>query len=597
MRSWLLTRFPPLHSIVVQLFLFFFFGMTLPVLIGGFLSYHKSSLIVEQQVSKVAALTIVQVSDKLNMFFKKLDDSSMMVLNSKIVHNILEQRQGDNAYETTLKVKDGKDMLTSIMINSPEILDIYIFDVKGKNSVLSADSLMSIPNQWDSDWYKAILKANGNTVWFGLSETSYLKKTGMGFPVFGLGRAIRSWETGEIIGVMFVEVMGNVLIDELNRVQFGDTGYVYIVNDRNQYFYHPDPDEYGQTSKLPLPARKTQLREGRRNTLMIPELLDNDWRVVGVVPLEEMTADSASIRNLTVLITLCSIVLAIGMGYYVTRRIGNPLVNLSRLMRKGEAGDLTIRSRSVGRNEIGQLGRSFNKMIEQIELLIERIAKEESEKKKAEIRALRYQINPHFLYNTLNSIRWLAKLNRTNDVDQAVTSLVQLLEVSMGRSGVFIQLGEELDLLQKYMVIQGYRYDNAITLLIDCPDELKQIPIPRMLLQPIVENAVFHGIAPKDEPGTIEIRARQEGEEIIVSIADDGVGMSEERLAHIFADERAHHHRGMTNIGLRHVHQTIRLYYGSGYGVSVTSELMQGTEVTITFSNLKGDQDVQSAVG
>lgn len=188
-----------------------------------------------------------------------------------------------------------------------------------------------------------------------------------------------------------------------------------------------------------------QLREGKRNTLMIPERLNNGWLVVGVVPLEELTADSSSIRNLTVLITLCSIVLAIGMGYYVTRRIGNPLVYLSRLMRKGEAGDLTIRSRSIGRNEIGQLGRSFNNMIEQIELLVERIAKEESEKKKAEIRALRYQINPHFLYNTLNSIRWLAKLNRTNDVDKAVTSLVQLLEVSMGRNGVFIQLGEELD--------------------------------------------------------------------------------------------------------------------------------------------------------
>ncbi|KHF35424.1 putative sensor-like histidine kinase [Paenibacillus sp. P1XP2] len=346
-----------------------------------------------------------------------------------------------------------------------------------------------------------------------------------------------------------------------------------------------------------MPARKMQLREGKRNTLMIPERLNNGWLVVGVVPLEELTADSSSIRNLTVLITLCSIVLAIGMGYYVTRRIGNPLVYLSRLMRKGEAGDLTIRSRSIGRNEIGQLGRSFNNMIEQIELLVERIAKEESEKKKAEIRALRYQINPHFLYNTLNSIRWLAKLNRTNDVDKAVTSLVQLLEVSMGRNGVFIQLGEELDLLQKYMVIQGYRYDNAITLLMDCPDELKQIPIPRMLLQPIVENAVFHGIAPKDEPGTIQIRARQEGEEIIISIADDGVGMSEERLAQIFAEEGPHHNRGMTNIGLRHVHQTIRLYYGNEYGVSVTSELMQGTEVTITFTTLKGDHDVQSAVG
>ncbi|UVI33003.1 sensor histidine kinase [Paenibacillus spongiae] len=589
-------RFRRFHSIVVQLFLLCFIGMTLPVLVMGLLSYNKSSTIVEEQVSKVASLTITQVSDKLNLYFKKLDDSSMMVLNSKVVREILEE--GDkNEYNKELKVQEGQDFLTSIMINSPEILDIYILDVNRKYSLLSSDSLMSVPDQWDSDWYKKITDANGNTVWFGMSSSSYVKKTDTGFPIFGLGRAIRSFDTGETIGVMFFEIVGDALIQELNRVQFGDTGYMYVVNDDNRYFYHPSPLQYGVRSEVPLPAQTSEIQIGSKSTLMIPERLDNGWHVVGVVPLAELTADSASIRKFTMWIALCCIILAIGMGYYVTRKIGNPLVQLSRLMRRSEAGDLNVRSRNVGRNEIGQLGRSFNKMIEQIDLLIHRIAEEEKEKKKAEIRALRYQINPHFLYNTLNSIRWMAKLNRTHDVDNAVTTLVHLLEGSLERNGVFIQLGDELELLRKYMIIQEYRYDNQIRLNIDCPDELLRVPIPRMLLQPIVENAIFHGIAPKDDDGVIDIEVVQQGSDIKMTITDDGVGIELDRIEGLLAYDRDCNNRGMTNIGLNHVHQTIQLYYGTNYGVSVESEPGKGTQIRIIISKAKGDQHVQSAAG
>jgi two-component system sensor histidine kinase YesM len=582
------------HSIVVQLFLLFFIGMTVPILVMGYLSYDKSSSIVEEQVGKVATLTITQVSDKLNLFFKKVDDSSMMVLNSKVVQNVLENK---NLYETTLKLRDGKDMLTSIMINSPEIIDIYIFDVKRSNSLLSSDSISSVPDQWDSDWYQAILKANGKAVWFGLSETSYVRKTETGFPVFGLGRAIRSWRTGKVIGVMFFEIKADTLNRELNRVKFGDTGYIYVVNDGNRYFYHPDASMYGVESKFSFPMQKMVYIVDGRNTLMIPERLDNGWYLVGVVRLAELSADSASIRKFTMWIALGCILLAVGMGYYVTRRIGNPLVHLSRLMRKGEEGDLSVRSRYVGSNEIGQLGSSFNNMIARIALLIEQIGKEESEKKKAEIRALRYQINPHFLYNTLNSIRWMAKLNRCGDVDKAVTTLVHLLEGSLERNGVFIRLGDELELLEKYMIIQEYRYDNGIKLNIRCPGELRQVPIPRMLLQPIVENAIFHGIAPKDDAGTIDIEVEQTVRDVIIRITDDGVGIDEDRLELLLATDRERHNKGMTNIGLQHVHQTIQLYYGSGYGLTVSSKKNEGTEVRITISKPMGDKHVQSAVG
>jgi two-component system sensor histidine kinase YesM len=234
-------------------------------------------------------------------------------------------------------------------------------------------------------------------------------------------------------------------------------------------------------------------------------------------------------------------------------------------------------------------------MIEQIDLLIRRIAAEESEKKKAEIRALRYQINPHFLYNTLNSIRWMAKLNRTNDVDRSVTALVHLLEGSLERNGVFIRLGDELELLRKYMIIQNYRYDNQIELRIDCPEDMEDLHVPRMLLQPIVENAIFHGIAPLDEGGVIQIRITLQEQDVIVRIEDNGIGIKPERIKGLLSYEQDHSKQGMTHIGLRHVHQTVQLYYGSRYGVWVESTEGGGTRVTVTFAKQRGDDYVQSA--
>jgi two-component system sensor histidine kinase YesM len=189
----------------------------------------------------------------------------------------------------------------------------------------------------------------------------------------------------------------------------------------------------------------------------------------------------------------------------------------------------------------------------------------------------------------------MAKLNRTNDVDRSVTALVHLLEGSLERNGVFIRLGDELELLRKYMIIQNYRYDHQIELRIDCPEEMEDLYVPRMLLQPIVENAIFHGIAPLDEAGVITIRVTSHQQDVMVRIEDNGIGIKPERIAGLLSYEQDHSKHGMTRIGLRHVHQTVQLYYGSRYGVWVESPEGGGTRVTITFARQRGDDYVQSA--
>jgi two-component system sensor histidine kinase YesM len=581
------------HSITAQLFVFFFLGMVVPVLVGGMLSYEKSKQIIEEQVSGVASTTVLQVRDKLNLLFRRIDDTSMTLLGNSTIQDTLKGRDPEGALSENELYKKAQKLLSDVM--NYELFDIYIFDVHKKNNILTSDYSVTT-DPWETEWFRRIKEANGRPVWFGLTDVSFLssRNVALGYPVFGLGRAIRDLETGELLGVMLIEIRGDLLTKELNSLHFGKSGFVFLVDAAGRYMYYPDHQFYGKPSTYEtMSAQETR----RKNIELLQETLDNGWIVCGVVPMQEMIRDSAAIRNLTLWILLGSITLAAVLGCFVSRKIGRPLIRLSKLMKRGEEGDLSVRFEVVGRDEIGQLGRSFNKMVRRIGQLIRQIEEEEAQKKKAEIRALRYQINPHFLYNTLNSIRWMAKLDGSDKVADAISALVSLLEASLQRNGSYARLGDELELIRKYMQIQQFRYDNEIRLDIRCPESFRHLEIPRMLLQPIVENAIFHGIAPKEEEGCIEIRVDGHGSDVVISIRDNGVGMDEDRLNRLWRAESETSSGGMTHIGIRHVHQTLQLHYGSRCGVRIESAEGAGTTVYLYLSKAREARHVSGYAG
>ncbi|WP_233531541.1 cache domain-containing sensor histidine kinase [Paenibacillus alkalitolerans] len=568
------------RSITGQLFFLFFIGMIIPVAAGGYLNHRQSTAIVQEQVGNVASVTVTQASDKVNLILKKLEDWSMFILGNQTIMEALEADDVDrDSFEYFQLSNQASELLYSIFINSNEIMDIYIFDVNKQNNIFS--STANVTGHWDDDWYRQIIEADGKPVWFGLTNKSFLKRADIGIPVFGLGRTVKNRYNGKLLGVLFIEVRGTHLTQELQNVKFGETGYTFVVDQNNNYIYHPDQRQYGRASAFDLSPNEHRVELDGRELLVIPKRLMNGWYATGIIPIEELLQDSKEIGRLTAIILACSAVYALIIGVIVTTKIARPLVHLNRLMRRGASGDLNVRSRFLGANEIGQLGRSFDRMIEQIRLLIIQKETEEAEKMKAEIRALRYQINPHFLYNTLNTIRHLARFQRTDDVSRSIANLIPLLEASIERDGTFVPLGEEFDLLKKYMVIQQYRYiDKPLSLHIHCPDELHSILIPRMLLQPIVENAIFHGLAPKDGAGTIAIDVCRDNNDILINVVDDGIGIEAEKLPQLLQQSQ-NHLRGMTKIGLFHVHQTLRLFYGPQYGLKVESTYGEGTSIIL----------------
>lgn len=293
----------------------------------------------------------------------------------------------------------------------------------------------------------------------------------------------------------------------------------------------------------------------------------------------------------TWLMLLFSLVVALCMGSsllfitYVTK----PLYVLKTLMNRAERGDLRAYWTSKSSNEWTQLGQSYNQMLNRLEELIKQVKREESLKKEAEMEALHYQLNPHFLYNTLNTIKWVAKIHKTPQISEVVSALVRLMQASLGKKGEFITLREEIGLTHDYMEIQKFRYGDRIQVVTDVDALTLGCLVPRMLLQPLVENAIIHGIEPTKRDGVITIRTWLDRDLLFCQVEDNGVGMQVEEGS---SGWKAMHSVGgmqsgklrerMSGVGISHIREKIKLYYGPQFKMHIGSKPGEGTTIRMS---------------
>ncbi len=250
-------------------------------------------------------------------------------------------------------------------------------------------------------------------------------------------------------------------------------------------------------------------------------------------------------------------------------------------MRRIASGDFARNPEIEGRDELGLLGRGINDMSGSIRELLDRLLAEEGQKRRLELAMLQYQINPHFLYNTLNALRWMAIMQKAEGVRDAITALGRLLRNTLGDTEATLR--DELALLDDYVLIQKLRTKDRFEVVtrVDSPESL-DCRVPKMTLQPLVENALFHGLERNKNGGRVTVRVAGDGEDVEVAVEDDGAGMTESEIAAAFAAEQpGEKPRGFSRIGIRNVHDRIRLAYGERYGLSIESEVGEFTRVRI----------------
>ncbi|WP_165971989.1 sensor histidine kinase [Paenibacillus piri] len=390
-------------------------------------------------------------------------------------------------------------------------------------------------------------------------------------------------------------LLGSRLIDSTGR-----TVYAGTAEDRSEH--SPDEGRLVNGSVFvpdPVPLQWVDGSFTLQKRLDLPGAV---WLSRIVVPQTLAAANKAALTRTLLLLILALLLLGAFCAFMLRRSFVEPLQRLRRLMNRAELGDFRAYWTRRSSSEWNELGESYNQMLNRLEELIRQVKREEALKKEAEMEALQYQLNPHFLYNTLNTIKWVAKMHRTPQIAEVVTSLVRLLQASLGKRGDFITVREEMELIRNYMDIQAFRYGDKIRLESEVDPLALGCLVPRMILQPLIENAIIHGIEPGRQQGWIRIRIwlETERELLLCQVEDDGVGIAAEEAA-AAADENGGEagsvnnkdageaSRGkfpmrerMSGIGLRHIREKIRLYYGNGYSMHMTGKPNRGTTIRLT---------------
>ncbi|WP_135551140.1 sensor histidine kinase [Paenibacillus cymbidii] len=310
---------------------------------------------------------------------------------------------------------------------------------------------------------------------------------------------------------------------------------------------------------------------------------------------DAMTQGWRSLRNSLIALLVVLFVLSLASAIVFSRFVTKPLEALRRLMKRAQAGDLRAYWTESSTAEIDDVGDSYNEMLSRLDELFRRFKREEALKKEAEIEALTYQLNPHFLYNTLNTIKWVAKMHRTPQIADAVSALVRLLQASLGKKGEFLTVREEVSLIGDYMAIQTFRYGDQVRFDAQIDPLSARCLVPRMILQPLAENAILHGIAPSGRSGTVTVRTWTERDMLLCQVEDDGVGLHRAEPAAPAAAARSAQapdgeREKLSGIGLAHIREKIKLYYGSDAKLYVFAQIGGGTVVRLTLPIHLGEE-------
>ncbi len=483
-----------------------------------------------------------------------------------------------------------EDKLATILSSRQDIVSLVLFDLEGNAVLSTSEAPLRPPEEITAQkWFNRTIGGEGNFYFTG-PHVQQLSTSAYPWVITYSQQISYSQENGEMAqGLLLIDMNFSAVSELAKNAKLGSTGYVYFIDNNNKIVYHPLQqlinsnifNEDIDSVEDYIFGTFTNTFEGRERLVIIDTVNNARWRIVGVAFMDELMSGLNQFATVMALILILCIIITIILARYVSGWISSPIKELERLMVAVERGDFSEPPTVKGNQEVEALSKSFSLMILRIRELMDDIVKSQELKRKFELDALQAKINPHFLYNTLDSVVWMAEQNDTEGVIRMIAALAKLFRISISKGHDIITLGEELEHVRNYLIIQQIRYQGKFEFSIEVEDGLQECPTIKLIVQPIVENAIYHGIKYLQEMGHISIRAyRRKPGAIVVEVRDNGVGMDEEKLTKILSFNASHTSKA-SGIGVRNVHQRVQLYYGSDFGLEISSELDEGTLVRI----------------
>ncbi|WP_425313258.1 histidine kinase [Paenibacillus mangrovi] len=565
---------------------FSFTLMTILVVVAvSFMLYNKFTKTAEENAYLNIQQIIEQVNYHLELYVKGMQD----------IYEVVEE-QINNTPDISSPVL--REQLTTLLHTREDLVSVGLFTPKGK-LVLDIPNLEMRRNTLlkEQSWFESALD-QPQKLSFSAPHIQNLYK-GQYKWVVSLSRVIKYKDQGVTKeGILLVDVNFRT-IDELSRkVSLGKRGYAYIIDDLGNIVYHPQQQliyaglkyenlepvfEYAYGSY-------TDKSTGETRYITIRTVEPINWKIVGVAYPDEIITTQKDLNQFVFwfLLVVCAAVVVLAV--FVSMKISQPLRRLEKSVQSVGQGDFSTPIQVSGAYEVVQLSKRFNFMLHRIRQLMEQIIHEQEAKRKSELDVLQSQINPHFLYNTLNSVIRLAEKGKKEEIVATITSLSKFFRISLSKGKNIITLEEELEHVRHYLIIQKIRFKNKFSYVIECEEDALACMTLKLILQPIVENAIYHGIEKMSDEGFIRIYAFVQEERLVIKISDDGLGMTRQVMDQLLVGGIR---SGGSGVGVKNVNERIRLYYGKNYGLSFESELEEGTTVTITLPVEKNEAERQ----
>lgn len=556
-----------LSKINVQVSLAF---LTLSIVFVSLLSfafYYAAGQILVDNIRKQTAESVAQTGDYLYAYFDKILSLSDIIAMHPDTTKALEQ--GD-----TEAIESLSGIVQISAMSDTRIQSIAVISKNG--FALTSDSNMAIPlsgNMMEESWYQAAVASKQIPVVTSIRHGEFtMDKESW---VISISHEIVGSQ-GEHLGVVLIDLSYKFIEDYISGLDLGSTGYAYIFDQNHQILYHPEEkalmDEMKASELLEL-AKEMDGSLSRNRIVTKKEIPELQWTLVGISSMEKMDDLKRQMMGMIVWINLLLIVVGIFISWAVSRRLTKPIFELQKAMQDVDKnwGHIQISSRSS--TELKALTEEYNALLDRIKKLTEDIAEKENTKRIFELKALQSQINPHFLYNTLDTILWLAEFGENEKVVEVSKALGEMLRLSLNINQDMVSLTQEIAHTKNYLKIQQQRYLDKIEYQISGDKNLQNVEVPKLILQPIVENSIYHGIRPKKGKGLIEISYYREKEDLILQVKDNGLGYhSEKKEEHLIKTR-------LGGIGLKNVDQRIKILYGEDYGLTISNHEEGGTIV------------------
>lgn len=498
---------------------------------------------------------------------------------------LIAEKDNAEGYSNLTNAKSMQDYeMSSKVFNSSlnsrtDVTSLMIF---GKKSLLLHKSIYefwSVVQDYDSyPWYQKAIETPNTSVITGPMRHEFLKDNTE--QTISLSRRISSYEDGSFLGVILIDLNLNKIAEIFESFYANGEGALCILNDQGQIVYPMNYDKVTPQllEKLNSSAKDNFIaRIDQEEYQVVAATFEKaDWKVLSITStgkLKESMYDTLGI--VIAAIVLVMVILGVALSR-ILKGVVNPILRLKGHIDLADEGHLTERAEVLNHNETGALSKSFNKMLDRIENLMGEVVNEQEEKRKYELQALQAQINPHFLYNTLDSIIWMAEA-KNSDVVPMTEALAKLFRISLNKGNEFIRIEDEMEHVRNYLVIQSMRYTDKFAYHIEIKDEVRYCKTIKLIVQPIVENSIYHGIKKKRGKGRIDILAYREKEKLCIRIQDDGNGMNEETCRAILTKDSKFENSSGSGIGVKNVNERIQLYFGKEYGLRYTSVLGEGT--------------------